>query len=104
VGLLRDYQGTPIRLTNERLNHILEHPEMAGLEGAIGETLLRPEKVLGSLTDPDAHLYYRLYTATLVGEKYLCIVVKFSHKDAFVVTAYLTDKIKAGALLWPKEM
>jgi len=87
VRLLHDYQGVPIRLTDERLNHILEHPEMVGLEGVIGETLSQPETVLGSISDPDAHLYYRLYTATLVGEKYLCVVVKFGQEDAFVVTA-----------------
>jgi hypothetical protein len=103
VRLLRDYQGVPIRLTDERLTHILEHPEMVGLERAISETLMQAVKVLGSLTDPDAHLYYRLYPATLVGEKYLCVVVKFSREDAFVITAYLTDKIKAGVLLWSKK-
>ena len=35
MSLLRDYKGSAIRLTEERLAHILEHPEMAGLEQAI---------------------------------------------------------------------
>ncbi len=56
---VRDYQGLSIRLTDERLAHILDHPEMVGLEEAIRETLMRPEKVLGSLSDSDARLYYR---------------------------------------------
>lgn len=35
---LADYQGRQVRLTNERLRHVLEHPEMAGMESAIDET------------------------------------------------------------------
>jgi hypothetical protein len=30
-------------------------------------------------------------------------VVKYMTDDAFVVTAYLTDKPKAGKDLWPKK-
>ena len=56
-----DYEGRTVRLTDERLAHILEHPEMVGMLDKIGETLARPERVLESLSDPEAHLYYRLY-------------------------------------------
>ena len=101
MRVLHDYQGMAIRLTEERLAHILEHPEMAGLEGAIEGTLARPEAVLLSYSDPSAPLYYRLYLGTRVGDKFLCIVVKVREEDAFVLTAYLTDKIKRGIPLWP---
>ena len=30
MRVIHDYQGVPIRLTDERLAHILEHPEMVG--------------------------------------------------------------------------
>jgi hypothetical protein len=30
-----------------------------------------------------------------------CVVVKYAENDALVVTAYLTDKPKAGEDLWP---
>ena len=40
---------------------------------------------------------------TIVGGKWLCVVVKYGNKDAFVVTACLTDKPKAGEDLWPKK-
>jgi len=36
------------------------------------------------------------------GNKYLCIVVKFKEKDAFVITAYFTDSIKKGEAIWRK--
>jgi hypothetical protein len=38
---------------------------------------------------------------SVVGGKWLCVVVKYEENDAFVVTAYLTDKPKAGEDLWP---
>ena len=103
MKLLRDFQGLSIRLTDERLAHILEHPEMAGMEPAIEETLLRPERVVASFSDPEARLYYRFYLGTRVGDKYLCVIVKMRDVDAFVLTAYLTDKIRKGVQLWPKE-
>jgi hypothetical protein len=101
MKLLHDFKGTAIRLTDERLAHILEHPEMATMEAAIEETLLYPERVVQSFSDPQAHLYYRLYFRTIVGSKFLCVVVKTLETDAFVLTAYLTDRIKRGVTLWP---
>ena len=101
MKILYDHEGRAIRLTEERLAHILEHPEMAGMEAAIEQTLAHPERVVQSFSDPQAHLYYRYYLRTIVGRKYLCTVVKVSETDAFVLTAYLTDRIKRGETLWP---
>ena len=36
----------------------------------------------------------------MVGGKYLCVIVKIQESDAFVLTAYLTDKVKKGKILW----
>jgi hypothetical protein len=33
--------------------------------------------------------------------EYLRVVVKVLETDAFVLTAYLTDRIKRGVMLWP---
>jgi hypothetical protein len=52
VKVLHDYQGLAIRLTDERLDHVREHPEMRGLEHAIEEALLHPERVVQSFSDP----------------------------------------------------
>ena len=98
-----DYQGRRIRLTEERLAHILEHPEMHGMEPRIAETLLRPERVLESLSDPQARLYYRMYVATRVGDKHLCVVVRLTDNDAFILTAYLMTRPAGGRQLWPKD-
>ncbi|MBI3157016.1 MAG: hypothetical protein HYZ20_16670 [Burkholderiales bacterium] len=101
MKLLRDHRGLAIRLTDERLAHIHEHPEMAALDAAIEQALRQPEVVIQSASDPQANLYYRYYVGTMVGDKYLCVVVKVMPADAFVLTAYLTDKVKRGVQLWP---
>lgn len=103
MHLYIDYQGRRIRLTDERLAHILQHPEMKDAEPRIGQTLAKPECVMESLSDPRARLYYRFYVGTRIGNKHLCVVVKMLEADAFVVTAYLTDKVKKGRQLWPRE-
>jgi hypothetical protein len=100
---LPDCFGNSVRLTDERLSHILERPEMQGMVEAIEQVLLRPKIVRRSRSDAAVSLFYEFYTQTLVGDKWLCVVVKYSSDDAFVVTAYLTDKPKAGEDLWPQK-
>jgi hypothetical protein len=48
---LEDCFGHKVRLTDERLSHILEHPEMAGLEAEIGRVLRQPQLVRRSRSD-----------------------------------------------------
>jgi hypothetical protein len=103
MKILADCFGKIVRLTDERLAHILEHPEMSGLEWEIEQTLLDPRFVRTSLSDQTIRLFYEFYSETTVGGKWLCVVVKYAAADAFVVTAYLTDKLKAGDELWPTK-
>ena len=93
--------GNNVCLTPERLEHIRRHPEMIGLEAEIGVVLDAPDVVRRSRTDRGAVLFYRYYRATSVGDKWLCVVTKSDGIEAFIVTAYLTDKIKQGEELWP---
>lgn len=95
-----DYQGRQIRLTEERWQHILSRAEMLGMEPAIEDALVNPEVVRRSSTDHTVYLYYRYRENTLVGDKWLCVVVKYLENDAFIITAYLTDKLKQGEQLW----
>jgi hypothetical protein len=103
MAALSDFEGRSIRLTEERWAHISEHPEMAGMEAALEQTLAAPEVIVQSSGDPEARLYYRFFSATRLGGKYLCVVVKVRGEDAFVVTAYLTDQVKKGKDLWPQR-
>lgn len=101
MEILTDYSGRSIRLSEERLIHILQRPEMTMMEAAIIETIRYPEQVRQSISDKTVLLSYRFYRGTLVGDKWLCTVVKYLPNDAFLLTAYLTDRIKSGELIWP---
>jgi hypothetical protein len=98
---IQDCFGHSVRLTDERMAHILEHPEMKDMGAEIERTLTSPQTVRRSRSDAAVRLYYEFYAQTIVGGKWLCVVVKYLEDDAFVVTAYLTDKTKAGETLWP---
>ena len=100
---LQDCFGDQIRLTDERLAHILEHPEMKDMGAEIVRVLREPQLVRLSRSASAVRLFYEFYAQTVVGGKWLCVVVKYAENDAFVVTAYLTDKPKAGEDLWPKK-
>ncbi len=80
--------------------HLAEHPEMTGLAGVIERALAEPEFIVQSMSDPDARLYYRLGRETSVGSKYLRAVVKQTEEDHFLLTAYLTDRLERGEILW----
>ena len=96
-----DCFGHAVRLTDERVAHILEHPEMNEMNAEIERLLTAPQIVRRSRSDHAVRLFYAFYPETSVGGKWLCVVVKYLLSDAFVVTAYLTDKPKSGATLWP---
>jgi hypothetical protein len=95
-----DYRGKSIRFSEERIRHIEEHIEMKHFEEHIQETLRNPTAVIRSNRDRDASLYYRYYMGTRIGDKWLCIVVKDDDNDSFVLTAYFTNKIKKGEIIW----
>ena len=103
MKIFKDFSDRRIRLTQERLEHILDHPEMVEMMPAIEETLGHPERGVESLSDPEVNLYYRFFSETNMGDKYLCVVVKVRANDMFILTAYLTDSLKRGDILWPKR-
>ncbi|MDH4083965.1 MAG: hypothetical protein OEV99_08920 [Nitrospira sp.] len=100
---IRDCFGRSIRLTDERIAHILQHPEMIDMEPEIAHVLEDPAEVRLSRSDSTVQLFYEYYAKTRVGGKWLCAVVKYVADDGFVVTAYLTDQVKLGERIWPKK-
>ena len=100
----KDVNNRQIRLTDERKEHIeTDHPEMSGQIVKIQDTLLNPDIIIKSRTDPDVELFFRHYEATPVTEKYLCVIVKVLENDLFIITAFFTDTIKRGKILWKKK-
>ena len=98
--IFTDFQGRPIRLTDERWTHILEHPEMVGQRPRLIETLLTPELVIATAKDETVYTYHRFYETTPVTSKYMIVAVKIVADDAFVVTAFYSSRMKKGKIIW----
>lgn len=73
------------------------------MEAEIERVLQTPAEVRVSRSDDTVQLFYEFYAQMRVDGKWLCVVVKYPADDAFVVTAYLTDQLKAGETIWPKK-
>ena len=69
----------------------------------IKDTLINPSLIVRSKTDSDVELFYKKYPKTPVTEKYLCLVIKSLIDDSFIITAYFTDTLKKGEIIWEKK-
>jgi len=95
--------GKKVRLDEDRWKHVLEHPEMVNQSFRIKETLVDPDEVRESVRMSSVWLFYKLYTNSPVSEKYLLVTVKVLDGEGFIVTAFFTDKVKKGGLIWKKN-
>lgn len=92
--------GRTIRVTKSYWETISKkkHPSVAGMVEKAKLTLVNPDEVRRSRYDNSIYLYYRRLDDTLI-----CVVAKHLNEEGFVVTAYLTDKIKRGDSVWKKN-
>jgi hypothetical protein len=76
---------------------VIKHPELENRLSDVKQTLERPTEIRKSKRDEFIFLHYseRL-------QYWLCVVTKQSGLDGFIVTAYITDRIKEGEIVWPK--
>lgn len=89
-------------MSNERWAHIMrEHPEVGPYRDRIQETLSQPEYVKVSMRDASVLLYYRFFEDILDGKYFLTVVKKGLR--SFVLTCYITDKVKRGISAWEKS-
>lgn len=99
---MKDIFGNEISLTDERLENIIrKHPEIKPYEDKIEMVLENPNLVKRSKRDEKTFLYYK-YFKEILGGKYLLVVVKIN-KNNFIITAYITDKIKEGEIIWKES-
>ena len=95
VRRFTDEHGNEVRLTEERLGHILRrHPEMAFQVHRFAETLASPDMVRPSRSSTSVQLYYRLNPDLRSRNRYICLVVKAESGYSFVLTGYLSRSIK----------
>ncbi|MEZ4709711.1 MAG: PBECR2 nuclease fold domain-containing protein [Caldilineaceae bacterium] len=98
--IFQDHTGRNIRLTQERHDHLLEHPEMSGQVTRIQETLENPQIIVATVADQTVHVYHRHYASTPVTSKYLLVAIKIEFDDAFVLTAFFSSRQKKGVTVW----
>jgi hypothetical protein len=100
--IITDRFDRKIRLTDERWNYIIhKRPIMKELRTEFEDTIKGPELVKSSVYDSEVVLYYR-YFKELFDGKYIVATVKIDD-DNFVVTGYITDRIKKGDVIWKKS-
>jgi len=92
-----------IRLDEDRWKHVLEHPEMKNQSSQIEKTLVKPDEIRESKRSSSIWLFYKHYANSPVSEKYLLVTVKILNGEGFIVTAFFTDKVKKGELIWKKN-
>ena len=89
--------GLNIRTTKDYWNLIqIKHPEIVDKLVLIKETLKMPDLITKSKIDNNVLLFYKR-----INSYWLCAVTKSLEIDGFIITAYITDKIKEGVKIWP---
>ena len=96
--------GKLVSLDEDRWRHVLEHPEMKNQLDRIKETVVNPDEIRESIHDPSVLLFYKLYEKTPVTEKHLLVVIKTVNREGFIVTAFFTDRVKKGGVVWKKKL
>jgi hypothetical protein len=75
---------------------IIKHPDIAELEAEVTQTLTNPDEIRQSRRDPNIVLFY----LTLKAKRWVVAVARRLNGDGFLITAYQTDAIKEGDLIW----
>ena len=75
----------------------VKHPVMAGRDAEVRGSLVQPNEIRMSRSDPTVYLFYQAR-----GQRWICAVVKRLNGDGFLITAYPTNAIKEGIRVWPR--
>lgn len=92
--------GVLIRTTKEYWQKIIttKHPSIAKYEDKVKETLKDPDEIWRSKQDEEVYLYYKN-----IGKLYVCVIIdQVMINEGYIVTAYLTDRIKEGEQIYVK--
>jgi hypothetical protein len=96
---VKTQSGKTIRTTRSHWELIskLKHPGIEGKEAEVKQCLSNPVEIRKSSDDKDVYLYY--YP---VGQYFICVVARHLNGEGFIITAYITDKIKEGETVWKR--
>lgn len=76
---------------------LVKHPIIRGKESLVKKCLQDPDEVRLSQEDKSVCLYYIRWE-----QYYLCVVAKHLNGSGYIITIYVTDKIKEGEQEWKK--
>jgi phage pi2 protein 07 len=82
----------------EYWNYIVQvkHRVMENKEEIVKSVLSEPDSIRKNKIDENIFLYYNLQ------DKLYCIIVRHDGMEGFLITAYPTDKVKEGEVIWTK--
>ena len=91
---IKDKTGRVIYLTKERWKHITSpispHSYMTNYLEEIKETLLNPNRIVGSIYEDNKVIYYKYYKNK---EKFLKAIVKYLNGTGYVITSYFVKEM-----------
>ena len=94
--------GKKIRFADKQRLHVaFFHPEVFRDVSKIEATLKEPD-LIAKGSERSIEIYYRYFEKTVVGGKYLAVVVKLTNGEGFILTAYFTSRTKK-VITWRKE-
>lgn len=99
LGVADSVTGVPIRLTDERWEHILDsHPEMASYRETILDAVENPDYILASRRGAFA-------AVVVLGRRAFLHVfyVEKSRRDGFIISAYVQEEMDKRKILWRRE-
>lgn len=77
---------------------IVKHPDLENLEELVKQALASPDEIRSSRRDSNILLFY----LCLKEKRWVVGVARRLNGDGFLITAYQTDAIKEGEIIWHK--
>ena len=99
LGISHSINGVPIRLTEERWEHVLDsHPELASYRETVLEAVENPDYILSSRRGA-------LAAVIVLGRKAFLHVfyVEKNRYDGFILSARIAEKLDRAKIIWRKE-
>jgi len=99
LGIADSVNGVPIRLTDERWEHILDsHPELASYLETILDAVENPDYILASRRGA-------LAAVVVLGRKAFLHVfyIEKSWQDGFIISAWIKERMDKTKIVWHKE-
>ena len=94
--------GLKVSVTKSYWNYIIsiKHPYIKGMESDVTNTLESPDFIRQSKVDENVYLFYK--EIEYHNKNYhMCVVT--NRNKGFIITAYITDRIKEGVQIWKKS-